>query len=190
MASEKEEVVVDEAAEAERKGKGVAVDDTGASGVMIDVVSMDGMTIEMPVAAAKLSKLFSDTVESNPGGKDLVKLPPQVSVDTFRNYVLVYCNKHAKVDAKGNSIVSDQGESLKDWDMAFININVKPLYNLMGAANLLGIDELHDLACYKVANMLKGKNTEEMREILNIRSDFTPAEEQQIKDENPWAFGR
>jgi hypothetical protein len=35
--------------------------------------------------------------------------------------------------------------------------------------------------------MMKGKSAEEIRQIFNIKNDFTPEEEDQIRRENEWA---
>ncbi|CAN0904330.1 SKP1-like protein 14 [Linum grandiflorum] len=36
--------------------------------------------------------------------------------------------------------------------------------------------------------MISEKTTEEMRKILNIKNDFTPEEEANIRIENRWAY--
>merc|ERR1712032_1721049 len=54
------------------------------------------------------------------------------------------------------------------------------------AANYLDIKSLLDLTCAKVASMIKGKNTEEIRKQFNIVNDFTPEEEAQVREENRW----
>jgi S-phase kinase-associated protein 1 len=59
--------------------------------------------------------------------------------------------------------------------------------NIGQAANYLDIKPLLDLGCKTVANMIKGKSTEEIRTALNIQHDFTPEEEEQIKRDNKWA---
>ena len=56
------------------------------------------------------------------------------------------------------------------------------------AANYLDIKGLLDLTCQTVANMMKGKSVEEIRKIFNIKNDFTPEEEEEIRKENQWAF--
>jgi len=55
------------------------------------------------------------------------------------------------------------------------------------AANYLNIKGLLDLTCQTVADMMKGKTPEEIREIFNIKNDFTK-EEDEIRRENQWAF--
>ncbi|CAN0891993.1 SCF ubiquitin ligase complex protein SKP1b [Linum grandiflorum] len=39
----------------------------------------------------------------------------------------------------------------------------------------------------KAAHMISQKTTEEMRKIFNIKNDFTPEEEENIRIENLWA---
>ena len=42
--------------------------------------------------------------------------------------------------------------------------------------------------CKHVAAMIKGKSPEEIRQAFNIKNDFTPEEEEAIRQENHWAF--
>lgn len=36
--------------------------------------------------------------------------------------------------------------------------------------------------------MIKGKTPEEIRKTFNIKNDFTPEEEEEVRRENQWAF--
>lgn len=56
------------------------------------------------------------------------------------------------------------------------------------AANYLNIKALLDLTCQTVADMIKGKTPEEIRTTFNIKNDFTPEEEEEVRRENQWAF--
>nr|GFA99084.1 SKP1-like protein 1A [Tanacetum cinerariifolium] len=40
----------------------------------------------------------------------------------------------------------------------------------------------------KAVEDLKGKTLEEIREILNIKNDLSPEEEEEARKENAWAF--
>lgn len=53
----------------------------------------------------------------------------------------------------------------------------------------MNVKGLLDLTCQTVADMIKGKTTEEIREAFNIENDFTPEEEEEIRRKNMWLFG-
>ncbi|CAE7942207.1 Skp1 [Symbiodinium sp. KB8] len=67
---------------------------------------------------------------------------------------------------------------VSEWDSEYVNIEQEVLFEL--------ILSLLDLTCAKVASMIKGKNTEEIRKQFNIVNDFTPEEEAQVREENRW----
>ncbi|CAN0924896.1 SKP1-like protein 11 [Linum grandiflorum] len=70
--------------------------------------------------------------------------------------------------------------------MLFDLILVYPLS--LKAVDYLNIKELLDLKCRKAAHMISEKTTEDMRKIFNIKNDFTPEEEANIRIENRWAY--
>jgi S-phase kinase-associated protein 1 len=56
------------------------------------------------------------------------------------------------------------------------------------AANYLNIQDLLDLACKAVAEVVRGKSPEELRKRFNIRNDYTQEEEEEVRRENSSAF--
>ncbi|OWM88532.1 hypothetical protein CDL15_Pgr002299 [Punica granatum] len=60
--------------------------------------------------------------------------------------------------------------------------------SLNEAANYLNIKGLLDLTCQTVVDMIKGKTPEEIRKAFNIKNNFTPEEEEEVRRENQWAF--
>ena len=68
----------------------------------------------------------------------------------------------------------------------FLQVDQGTLFELILAANYLDIKGLLDVTCKTVANMIKGKTPEEIRKTFNIKNDFTPSEEEQVRKENEW----
>ncbi|BHF62720.1 suppressor of kinetochore protein mutant [Sparganum proliferum] len=77
-------------------------------------------------------------------------------------------------------------DDISSWDQEFLRVDQGTLFELILAANYLEIKGLLDVCCKSVANMIKGKSPEELRKIFNIKCDFTPQEEEQVKKENEW----
>ena len=78
---------------------------------------------------------------------------------------------------------------IKDFDKQFCDIPRTELFVLTNAANFLSVKTLLDLLCKTIAEMIRGKKVEEIREILNIKNDYTKVEEDKIRKENEWILG-
>ena len=63
--------------------------------------------------------------------------------------------------------------------MNYIDIeNIEEIFEIVLAANYLHIVSLMELACAKIASLIKGKSTDEIRKTFNIVNDFTKEEEE------------
>lgn len=71
-----------------------------------------------------------------------------------------------------------------------MDVDQEMLFEIILAANYLDIKALLDVGCKTVADMIKGKQPEEIRKMFNITNDFTPEEEAQASHTrlSPWLF--
>ncbi|XP_057544452.1 SKP1-like protein 14 [Amaranthus tricolor] len=101
--------------------------------------------------------------------------------------VIEYCKKHVKNPDKDGK--SDYIEELENWDKKFVNrMDQNTLFGVINAADYLYVQPLMDLTCKTVAHRIKDLSVEKIREIFNIKNDFTPEEEAKLRKENQWAF--
>ncbi len=70
----------------------------------------------------------------------------------------------------------------------FFDVPTDILFDIISASNFLDAPDVLDAACSAAANLLRDKNPDEIRAILNIENKFTPEEEAEIIKENSWAF--
>ncbi|CAA7019374.1 unnamed protein product [Microthlaspi erraticum] len=142
--------------------------------------SSDGESFEVDEAVALASQTIAHMVEDDcvDNGVPI----PNVTSNILAK-VIEYCKKHVGAADAGTS-----EEDLKAWDADFLKIDLSMLYELILAANDLNIKNLLDLTCQAVADMIKGKNPQELRTTFNIKNDFTPEEEEEVRRENQWAF--
>ncbi|KAI3885675.1 hypothetical protein MKX03_032051 [Papaver bracteatum] len=105
-------------------------------------------------------------------------------------------NVSSKILAKVIEFLNEQGrgdkeedKELKEWNDKYTkDMNRATLFDVILAANYLSIKSLLDVTCKAVADMIKDMKVEEVREIFNIKNDFTPEEEAALRAEHAWAF--
>ncbi|KAI4305644.1 hypothetical protein L6164_028999 [Bauhinia variegata] len=145
---------------------------------MITLKSNDGEAFEVEEAVAMQSVTVKNLIELGCTGNTVTLANVGSGV---LSKVIEYCKKHVE---SGNSAKDD----FRDWDKKFMEVDLDMLYDLTMAANYLDIKSLYDLTCQTVANMIKGKTADEIRETFNIENDFTPEDEEKIQMENQWVF--
>ena len=65
-------------------------------------------------------------------------------------------------------------------------LNIDQLLELLEAANFMGVKQLMALTAANFATRIKGKSTEEMREILKIEDDLTDEDRARLEEEKDW----
>ena len=158
--------------------------------------SNDQKPIEFVVEreASKMSGLIKDMLEDQEGDDQTVIPIPNVNGRTLK-YVLEYCEYHwnNKADPIDKPLRGKIEEVISSWDRQFLLTDLikggdekqhELLIDVIMAANFLNIKDLLDLTCASVASMIKGKTPEQIRALFNIENDFTPEEEEKIREEN------
>lgn len=176
---------------------------------MIKLRSMadeDGNTqvFDISMAAARISDLIRDAAgepEDREDDDDDVDNPPleievaRVKGPCLAKVVDFMIHHH---EEKMKEIPTPLGGSSfnevmdQEWYQQFVSDenlgdNNDMLFDLLTAANFMGIKELLDLSCLKVTFQLTGKTAEEIREILRL-PELTPEEEAQARTEHKWIF--
>mmetsp|Transcript_16349 Transcript_16349/g.19614 ORF Transcript_16349/g.19614 Transcript_16349/m.19614 type:complete len:157 (+) Transcript_16349:139-609(+) len=146
--------------------------------------SSDEEMFEVDQEVANQSTMIRNMIEDT--GIDCPIPLPNVTSKILAK-VVEYCTYHVNASKVDDNKKTSE-EDIKSWDTDFVKVDQATLFELILAANYLNIKNLLDLTCLTVANMIKGKTPEEIRKTFNIKNDFTPDEEEEVKRENQWAF--
>ncbi|PIO72973.1 Skp1 family, dimerization domain protein [Teladorsagia circumcincta] len=162
--------------------------DTQKSAIM-KLVTNDGENFDVPRDVIRLSTTINTMLQDLGLDNESNDPIPICNVSgPIMKKVLQWCTFHK--DDPPSTDDSDNREKRTDdipsWDVEFLKVDQGTLFELILAANYLDIKGLLDVTCKTVANMIKGKTPEEIRRTFNIKNDFTPEEEEQIRKENAW----
>lgn len=156
----------------------------------------DNQRFEVDKKVACMSNLIKNMIEDL--GGDSAEIPLSDMRASTLQKILEYCEHHkddpipepeVNPDAIDDLEPSDRikrSTDITEWDYNFINVEQPLLFEIMLKANFLDIKPLLDLTCKTVANMIKGKNPDELRATFNIKNDFTPEQLEEIRRENEW----
>ncbi|KAJ1342464.1 hypothetical protein BSLG_002963 [Batrachochytrium salamandrivorans] len=178
---------------------------------MITLSSQDNQLFKVRQEIAERSMLLKNILEDlgdtsdttiplpNVSGRILQRSAKQFSsvdwimcVHVYVYKVVEYCTHHKDDPQPPPSDIKEdfdtirrRADDISEWDTQFINIENDDIFELILAANYMDIKPLLDLGCMTVANRIRGKSPEEIRTAFNIENDFTPEEEEQIREVIP-----
>ena len=143
--------------------------------------SEDGEMFKVDAAEATKFTVIKNMMED--GCAEGVIPVPNVYGKTLA-VMMEWSNKH---NTSNPPLAADE---LKKWDTQFVDNmeDSSPIFDLLNAANFLEGAELLDLLITRVADMMKRKTPEEIRDMFSIEYDFEPGEEEAIRKEHAWAF--
>ncbi|KAJ9066632.1 hypothetical protein DSO57_1007706 [Entomophthora muscae] len=156
---------------------------------LIKLKSSEGTEFSVERNIIERSVLIRNILEDL--GESDTPLPlPNVSASVLTK-VLEYCTQHKEDPLNVPEDSQDKVlEEIEPWDVEFCKVDQGTLFDLLLAANYLDIKQLLDLICKVIANMIKGKTPEQIRQTFNIENDFTPEEEERNRRENAWVDDR
>jgi S-phase kinase-associated protein 1 len=161
--------------------------DTTTTTATVKLSSNDGKEFTVERSVAEMSVTLKNMLEDI---GDIDQAIPVTNVNgKILEKVIQYCQYHKenpeppKAEEKE---VEKRSDDISPWDQKFCDVPQNDLFELILAANFLDIKPLLDVTCKTVANMIKGKTPEQIRETFGIENDFTPEEEEQIRRENAW----
>ena len=155
---------------------------------LITLVSSDGEKMQISAKAAQKSQLVKGIIEDYP---DDAEVPLNNVKSNILKKIKEYLEHYQESDPKEieRPLASQNYQDcVEPWDYEFINVDLDLIFEIILAANYMDIKPLLELASSKIASIIKGKTPEEIRKTFNIQNDFTPEEEQQIRDENQWCM--
>ena len=154
----------------------------------ITLTSSDGEKVEISSKAVQRSVLVKGIIEDYP---DDAEVPLNNIKSNILKKIKEYLEHYENAEPKEiERPLQSQNfkECVDEWDFNYIEVGLDFIFELILGANYMDIKPLLELASAKVASIIKGKSTEEIRKTFNITNDFTPEEEQQIIEENKWCM--
>jgi len=136
------------------------------------IKTSDEKIVEVPDYFIQMSTTLKNMVDVIPDStKDNIPLPC-ITAATL-NEVLSYCIRHKDDEPKKDDVIE--------------HLDKNSLFKIILASDFLDIKSLLDVACSHVADLIRNKTPEEIRETFTIEKDFTSEEESLIKNDNLWS---
>ena len=156
----------------------------------IQLQSSDGEIFKVDVEIAKQSVTIKTMLEDfgmdDAGEEEVVPLPNANAAILKKVIQWAQYHKDDPPPPEDDENKEKRTDDISSWDSDFLKVDQGTLFELILAANYLDIKGLLDVTCKTVANMIKGKTPEESGKTFNIKNDFTPSEEEQVRKENEW----
>ena len=145
--------------------------------INLTLTSADNQKIQIDSKSAERSHLLKGLIADYNQKEDIPL--PDIKYDILKKvveYLAHYKDKEPQQIPKPLPS-QDLKEVTDEWDVNFINgMELDSVFDLINAANYMDISSLLDLACAKIASLMKGKSAAEIRAMFNIECDLTEDE--------------
>ena len=148
-----------------------------SSAKVIVLKSSDGETFEVDEAVALKSRTIKRMIdETSSSNREVITLP--IVSGSILAKVLRYCEKHTGDD---KSIAEELGA----WDADFVKLDEDTLFQLILAANYLGVERLVDLASEGAWRKVRAESAGD----ILYGNKYSSDEDQGIRMEYRWVSG-
>mmetsp|Transcript_17467 Transcript_17467/g.49336 ORF Transcript_17467/g.49336 Transcript_17467/m.49336 type:complete len:167 (-) Transcript_17467:248-748(-) len=156
----------------------------------VKLQSQDGKLFDIALAAAEGSELVRNITEDD--DTEVVEIGRVNSACLERIVEFMEHNKTEPMKTIESPLEGDSFDTAlkQKWFRDFINedsVTTEMLFELMEAANYMGIPSLLQLTSLKLTFMLHKKTPDEVREFFNLRK-MTKEEEAKARKEHKWIF--
>ncbi|KAH9372878.1 hypothetical protein HPB48_012753 [Haemaphysalis longicornis] len=158
---------------------------------VVRLQSCDGVVFSVDLQVALVSGTIKTMLEdmgmlNGGGGEEEIVPLPNVRSEILQK-VIEWATYHkddppplpdddeSKLDETGRLRTDDIG----DWDAAFLKVDLSTIFELLMTSNYLQMKGLLEVVSKTIANMIKGKTPEQIRQTFNIVNDFL------INDDEP-----
>lgn len=144
----------------------------------IKLQSLDGGVFDVDVEVVKASETLNTLLDVL-GVVEGETIPVPKVESTILEKVLQWATHHRNDPPRREEEEEDlRTDNIPDWDVNFLaDLDQSTLFELLQAAVYLDMRGLIDVTAKTVANMIKGKTPEQIRQRFNIRNDFVTTEE-------------
>lgn len=143
----------------------------------LTLTSSDGIKVTIDEKSASRSTVIKGLLQDFQEDREIPM--PEVRGDVLKKVVeyLIHYRDSEPREIPKPLPSANLVEVTDEWDVTFINaIDLDTTFDVINAANYMDIKPLLDLACAKVASVMKGKTAEEIRNMFNIECDLTEEE--------------
>ena len=143
----------------------------------VNIISKENESFTISKEVSQLSELLKTILEDEKENEIYLKIVSSQylkKVIEFMNYYSTNPFEEIQIPLKSPNLK----DIVSKWYISFLDIDNDTLFELISVSNYLDIKPLLDLTCAKVATMIKGKDTSEIRDTFRIT--LQPEEEKLI----------
>ncbi|TQD77748.1 hypothetical protein C1H46_036733 [Malus baccata] len=158
----------------------------GAEKKKISLKTSDGEVFEIDGDIAMQFQTVKSFFQDE-GVGDMVMPVPNVHSAELVN-IIDFCTKTQHLHRK---VEHDEAwrKELRKISTDFVReLTTERVMELILAADFLHVDLLLEVLNQTVADRIKNKSVEHVRKLFGVESDYTPEEEQKLREEYAWAF--